>query len=220
LLSRLALAGVGHVYKPEQVPATEDRIRGLKVPAGFRVQRFAADLGKPRILAVAPDGAVYVTRPESGDLLMLRDTNNDGVADQQTVVAKKPDLHGVAIDGNRVYLATIREVYAADRRPDGSLGELKQILGDLPDGGQHPNRTLAVGPDRMLYVSVGSSCNACPETNPEHATMLRSALDGQSREIFATGLRNTIGFGWHPATGEMWGADHGIDWLGDDEQKE
>jgi glucose/arabinose dehydrogenase len=216
----VAVQIVGHVYKPEQVPATEDRIRGLKVPAGFRVQRFAADLGKPRILAVAPDGAVYVTRPESGDLLMLRDTNNDGVADQQTVVAKKPDLHGVAIDGNRVYLATIREVYAADRRPDGSLGELKQILGDLPDGGQHPNRTLAVGPDRMLYVSVGSSCNACPETNPEHATMLRSALDGQSREIFATGLRNTIGFGWHPATGEMWGADHGIDWLGDDEQKE
>ncbi|MBX9603806.1 MAG: PQQ-dependent sugar dehydrogenase [Bryobacteraceae bacterium] len=211
---------VGHINKPAQITATGERILGLKVPAGFRVQRFASQLGNPRILAVAPDGAVYVTRRETGDLLMLRDTDGDGVSDQQTVVAKKPDLHGVAIDGNRVYLATVREVYAAERRQDGSLGELKQILAGLPDGGQHPNRTLAVGPDRMLYVSVGSSCNACPETNAEHATMLRAGLDGESREIYATGLRNTIGFGWHPATGEMWGADHGIDWLGDDDQPE
>jgi glucose/arabinose dehydrogenase len=87
---------------------------------------------------------------------------------------------------------------------------------DLPDGGQHPNRTLAVGPDSMLYVSIGSSCDACAETNPEHATILRTGLDGSGRAVFARGLRNTLGFGFHPTTGALWGMDQGSDWRGDD----
>ncbi|MBA3564668.1 MAG: PQQ-dependent sugar dehydrogenase [Gammaproteobacteria bacterium] len=90
-----------------------------------------------------------------------------------------------------------------DIRDDGTLGELKEIMRGLPDGGQHPNRTLAFGPDDMLYISAGSTCNACDETNRESATMLRASPDGKSREIFASGLRNTIGFAWHPDTGEL-----------------
>ena len=72
----------------------------------------------------------------------------------------------------------------------------------------------------MLYISVGSTCNACNESNQENATILRASPDGQSRSIFAKGLRNTIGFAWHPATGELWGMDHGIDFLGDEQQPE
>lgn len=94
------------------------------------------------------------------------------------------------------------------------------IINDLPDGGQHPNRTLAIGPDDMRYISAGSTCNACLETNPENAALLRASKDGRSRTIFASGLRNTIGFDWHPETGVLWGMDHGIDWLGDEEQIE
>ncbi|HEX5657441.1 MAG TPA: YbhB/YbcL family Raf kinase inhibitor-like protein, partial [Polyangiales bacterium] len=82
------------------------------------------------------------------------------------------------------------------------------------------NRTLAFGPDGMLYISVGSTCNACNESSPESATMLRVSPDGKSRIIFASGLRNTIGFDWQPVTGEMWGADNGIDYLGDEVQPE
>ncbi|MGI9041191.1 MAG: PQQ-dependent sugar dehydrogenase [Gemmatimonadales bacterium] len=111
-------------------------------------------------------------------------------------------------------------VYVADLAPDGSVGELKRIIADLPDAGQHANRTLAVGPDRMLYLSVGSTCNACEETSPESAALLRSTLDGRSRTVYPSGLRNTIGFGWHPRTGELWGMDHGIDWLGNADQRE
>ena len=103
---------------------------------------------------------------------------------------------------------------------DGTFGPLKRIINDLPDGGQHPNRTLAVGPDDMLYISAGSTCNACAETNPESATMLRASKDGESRTIFASGLRNTIGFDWEPTTGALYGFDHGIDWLGDEAQVE
>ena len=93
------------------------------------------------------------------------------------------------------------------------------MIDGLPDGGQHPNRTIAFGADG-LYISVGSSCNACRETNPEHATLLRFPPEGGKRAIFAHGLRNTIGFDWHPVTGELWGMDHGSDWRGDDEPPE
>src|SRR5439155_2028118 len=80
----------------------------------------------------------------------------------------------------------------------------------------HPNRTIAFGPGGDLFVSVGSSCNACLEPNPESAAILRAPPEGASRTVFATGLRNTIGFAWHPETKEIWGMDHGTDWLGDD----
>ncbi|MET0319950.1 MAG: YbhB/YbcL family Raf kinase inhibitor-like protein, partial [Duganella sp.] len=72
----------------------------------------------------------------------------------------------------------------------------------------------------MLYISAGSTCNVCNESNPENATLLRASPDGKQRTIFATGLRNTIGYDWHPRTGELWGLDHGIDFLGDDDQPE
>jgi glucose/arabinose dehydrogenase len=71
-----------------------------------------------------------------------------------------------------------------------------------------------------MYITVGSTCNACADSNPENATILRANADGTGRIIYANGLRNTIGFGWHPQTQELWGLDHGIDWLGDDQQEE
>lgn len=209
-----------HVYEPVQMPATDDLVKQLKLPNGFRVQKFAEGLGKPRMITVAEDGTVYVTRREPGDVWMLRDTNGDGQADVKQIVAKQPRMHGIAIRGNQMYLTTVRSIYVADRKPDGTLGQLREIISDLPDGGQHANRTIAFGPDKMLYITVGSTCNACDETNDESATIVRANPDGRNRKVFATGLRNTIGFGWHPVTNEMYGMDHGIDWLGDNEQKE
>ena len=209
----------GHVYEPAKLEPTDERVRALRLPAGFRVRKFA-EVSNPRMLAVGADGTVYVTQREPGTLTMLRDTDGDGVADVQRVVAEKERLHGVSVHRGRIYLAAVKEVFVADIRPDGTLGPLRAIITDLPDGGQHPNRTLAVGPDSMLYVTVGSTCNACTETNPEHATILRANLDGSGRKVFATGLRNTLGFGWHPVGGKLYGMDHGTDWLGDDEQQE
>ena len=119
-----------------------------------------------------------------------------------------------------MYLTAIRELWSAPINEDGTLGEMELIFDDLPDAGQHPNRTMAFGPDGMLYLSVGSTANATDEKNKEAATMLQIDVEAKTRKVWATGLRNTIGFGWHPITGEMYGADHGIDWLGDDEQPE
>ncbi len=105
-------------------------------------------------------------------------------------------------------------MYVANLGQNGIITKPQQLINDLPDGGQHPNRTIAFGPDGMLYISVGSSCNACDESNEEHATMLQAQPDGSKRTIFAQGLRNTIPFGWHPQTKEFWGMDRGSDWRG------
>ncbi|HVJ39431.1 MAG TPA: YbhB/YbcL family Raf kinase inhibitor-like protein [Stenotrophomonas sp.] len=210
-----------HTFKPDKRPASEQAIASLQVPSGFAVKPLATGLKNIRILAVAPNGDIYASRREQGDVLLLRDRDEDGQLDAPPqVVARRAGAHGLAIHDGKLYLATAKEIFHANIQPDGTLDEPVLLLGDLPDGGQHANRTLAFGSDGMLYVSIGSSCNACNETNPEHASLLRVAPDGKSRTIFASGLRNTIGFAWDPATGELWGMDHGIDYLGDDVQPE
>ncbi len=210
-----------NVFKPAKVPATPQRVAQLKAPPGFKVNVFAEGLKNTRIVAVGPNNTVYVSRREQGDVILLRDANGDGVADgAPEVVATRPGAHGIAIQGSKFYLVTTKQLFVTDIQPDGKLGALTQLTGDLPDTGQHPNRTIAFGPDGMLYLSAGSTCNACNEDNPEAATLLRLSPDGKSRSIFASGLRNTIGFDWHPVTGELWGLDHGIDFLGDEIQPE
>lgn len=210
----------GNIFKPALVDATDERIKQLKVPAGFTVTKFAGNLGKPRMLAVSDKGHVYVTNRDEGTVTLLRDTNNDGKADENKVVAKREKMHGITIHQNKMYLITVEDVFTTDIKEDGTLGDLKMIMEGLPDGGQHANRTIAVGPDNMLYISVGSTCNACEETSEESATMIQAKLDGSDKKIFSKGLRNTIGFDWHPQTKDLYGMDHGIDWLGDDSQKE
>lgn len=210
---------IGHVLEPKKGSA-EDHASRVAVPPGFEVNVFAEELINPRMIAVADDGTVYVTRRSVGDVIMLRDTDGDGVADEKKVVANRPGMHGIVINGRVMYLATSRELYRTTIQPDRSLSSLQLLADDLPDGAQHPNRTMAIGPDGMLYLSIGSSCNACDETNPEHATMLIMRPDGSERKIFATGLRNTVGFAFEPETKALWGMDHGTDWLGDNEQHE
>lgn len=210
-----------NVWKPDKVPADDARIASLRVAPGFKIEAFARDLKNIRVIAVGPDGSVYVSRRDQGDVLLLRDENGDGRADgKPEIVARRAGMHGLAVNGNQLYLVTVKEIFVADIMARGRLGPLKMLIGDLPDSGQHPNRTIAFGPDGKLYISVGSTCNACNESNPENATILQATPDGKTRIIFATGLRNTIGFDWHPRTGELWGFDHGIDHLGDDQQTE
>jgi glucose/arabinose dehydrogenase len=204
------------VLRPESRAPSDALIASLQLPPGFAISVFARELEHARMLAVR-GASVYLTRPRQGDVLRLVDGDGDGLAEQRsTVAAGLPDVHGITIDGPYVYLATPTSVYRATVAEDGSFGTPAAIIDDLPAGGQHPNRTIAVGPDRKLYISIGSPCDACPIDDPEYATLLRAELDGSRREIFAEGLRNTIGFGFQPETGELWGFDHGSDWRGDD----
>lgn len=209
---------VGHIYKPAELP--EPDVSQLHVPEGFRLQKFARNLGNARILAISPEGTVYVSRREQGDILMLKVGPDGLAAGKPVVVASRSGMHGITFHGSQVYLATVHEIFRADVLPDGRFGPLEMLVHDLPDAGQHHTRTVQFGPDGMMYVSVGSTCNEGKEPNPENAALLRLSPDGKRRKIFAAGLRDTIGWGWQPFTGELWGLDHGIDWLGDDLQPE
>jgi glucose/arabinose dehydrogenase len=204
------------VFRPEERPYDAALAASLQVPSGFSVSTFATDVENARML-VARGASLYVTRPELGDVIRIDDADGDGAADARATVASGfPMVHGIAFRDNQVYLATPNQVLLANVDVSGDFGAPEVIIDDLPDGGQHPLRTLGISPDDRLFISVGSTCDACDDSNPESATMLVAALDGSARSTFASGLRNTIGFGWHPTTGQLWGMDHGSDWRGGD----
>lgn len=211
----------GNNVEPERRSATPARIAELQPVEGFTITTFAQDLGNVRMMAQADDGTIYVTRRGQGDVLALRDEDGDGAADGEpiTAAAGLTAVHGIVIQGDQIYLAQPTTVTVGTLQGDGTIGDLQPYVTNLPEAGQHGNRTMAFGPDGLLYISVGSLCNACTNLDPETATLLQVQADG-SRTIFAEGLRNTIGWGWHPETGDLWGMDHGSDWRGDDQPPE
>lgn len=210
-----------YIYETTPRKPGPEFVRSLRVPAGYRVSVFASGLGNSRFLDVAPNGDVYVNRNAQADVIRLRDADGDGVADgPPVVVARRSGLLGMTVHEGRMYLATASELFAADVAADGSVGPLTRLAKDLPSAGQHYTRHMKFGPDGMLYLGIGSTCNTCTESSPENAAVLRITPDGKRRTIVASGLRHTIGFDWHPKTGELWGWDQGIDWLGNDLQRE
>lgn len=215
-----AVGMVGHIVKPGERDFTEARMRQLDLPAGFGVAVFADGLENPRTMLVMDNGDVYVSEREAGRVSLLRDADGDGRAEVRRPVVTGlgtglEGVHGLATDGRRLFMVTDRELYVADIASDGGIGTPQRVIDDLPDGGQHPNRTMRYR-DGALYLSIGSTCNACQEPNEEAATLLRVNPQTWQRTIFARGLRNTIGFDWHPSTGQLWGMDHNTDWRGDD----
>lgn len=231
--------------RPALRPYSDELAATLKVPAGFRVSTFARDLAGSRMLAAGPDGSVYVTSPAQGRVTRLFDADGNGDArgpGEATVVAdaattsELAGVHGVAIAGDRIYLASTGALLAG-RLAGGGITNLRVLADDLPDSGDHGARTVAIGPEGNLYLGVASGCNACRDGNSEHASLLRLTPDGAPAEnppspkhpvlaqdprarvsarVFASGLRATLGFDWHPVTGALWGADDGRDGLGDD----
>ena len=202
---------------PQEVAFAPELLDTIQLPDGFEIAVFAQGVTDARMMAVGPDGTVYVTQPDANNVSALRDTDGDNAIDEAEVVAENlPMVHGITIHEGRVYLAGEEQVWAADLNEDGTLGTPEAIVNGLPVGAQHPYRTIRFGPDGMMYVHIGSACNDCPEINPENATVLRFNPDGTGREIFASGLRNTLGYVWQPETGAMWGMDMGSDRRGDD----
>ena len=190
-------------------------VKLLKVPEGWNVSIAASGLGKPRMMYSAPNGNLYVTRRDAGDVLLLKDADKDGKFESLvTVLYEFKGVHGITVKDGFMYLCNNQQLRRYPLHADGTLGQMELLISDLPNGGQHPNRTIAFGPDGMLYITVGSMCNDCKESDKEAATILQVDPRTWKRSIFASGLRNTIGFDFHPATGEMWGMDNGGDGKG------
>jgi glucose/arabinose dehydrogenase len=194
--------------------------RALAVPPGFVVTVFARQLGHPRLLALDPAGTLLVSVPRSGRIVALPDADGDGQADRVVPVVEGLDLpHGLAFLDGRLYVAETGRVVrlAYDPATLRATGPPEVVVPDLPRRGGHWTRTLVAGPDRRLYLAVGSSCNACEERDPRRAAITRYEPDGSGETRVAAGLRNAVGLAFRPGTGELWATDNGRDWLGDDE---
>jgi glucose/arabinose dehydrogenase len=188
----------------------------IKLPKGYRLEVFARDLGRPRLMQMTGNGDLIVSGYRDGTILLVKaDTDGDGHSDgQETLQEGENQPHGLLLEGRTLYVAEEQRVVRYDF--DGvKLADEQVILSDLPGGGGHSSRTLKRGPDGFLYLSIGSSCNACVEAHPWRAAMLRFK-QGDPPELFASGLRNTVGFDWQPGTGALFGVDNGRDNLGDD----
>jgi len=202
---------------PNHLDFSPALVKDLKVPAGWKVSVAASGLGKPRMMYNSPNGDLYVTRRDAGDVLLLKDANKDNKFEGlSTVVAEFPGVHGIAVKDSYMYLCNNTHLIRYKMNGDGSVAkQADTLINNLPSGGQHGNRTMHFGPDEKLYISVGSTCNDCKEGDKETAAMLQVDPKTWKRTLYASGLRNTIGFDFHPKTAEMWGIDNGSDTKGD-----
>ncbi len=189
----------------------------LNVPPGFRVKLFQiSGLSGPRFLTFGPDSVLYVSNPASGRIVALPDRDHDGVADEAKVVATNAFGHGLAFHGGALYVAEEQQVLRlTDTDGDGVYETRQTLISGIPGGGGHTSRTIAFDEARhLLYLSVGSSCNVCRETNRGAIYVYND--DGTNGRVMATGARNAVGLTIRPRTGRLWATNNNSDNQGND----
>jgi len=220
------------ISKGLPLPPPDAASQRITVPAGFQIRIFAEGLaGKPRFMTIGPEGHLYISLMNAGQIARLPDRNNDGLADRVEIVASGISLpHGIEFFGGYLYIASgdrVQRMLGPDQ--NGNFSALELVTDNIPPAVGHSSRTIHFGPDGKMYVSAGSSCNICEETDPRRAAILRFNPDGsiptdnpfandpdvRKRPLYAWGLRNSVDFLWTP-TGTLWANHNGVDGLGDD----
>lgn len=191
-------------------------VDNITVPEGFEIEEYASGLGSPRFMALSPDNVLFVTIIGSGTVVALPDHNNDGKSDESIAFIKNLKRpHGIAFNDGYLYVGEINQVVRYKYNGFGKKpGKKEVIVPNLPTKG-HFTRTVSFGPDGKMYVSIGSECNICIEEDERRATIMRFNPDGSDGEVFAAGLRNSVGLTWNSKTKELWATDNARDWLGD-----
>ena len=191
----------------------------LVVPEGFHVDVFAENVENAREMALGPQGTVFVGSRTGGKLHAVVDSDGDHKADRVVLIAKDLDQpNGVAIRNGALYVATASRILRFDdieRHLDAPPAPVTVREGLPASKAGHTWKDIAFGPDGLLYLSAGAPCNVCLPP-PMEASILRMKPDGSDFEVFAEGVRNSVGFDWHPVSHEMWFSDNGRDMLGDD----
>ena len=213
--------------RPAEVTATAASLptrvvspqEAINLPPGFGISIFFQGLSDPRMMALGPDGALYVAERGAGRIVRLPDRDGDGVTDEVEVVARElraPSSIAFYVDGSLYVGETTRILRLSDPDGDGVFQGQEVLISDLPSGG-HNTRTVLFSPDgEDLYVSIGSSCNVCVEGDERRATIMRYNPDGSDGEVYARGLRNAVGITFRPGTNDLWATNNGRDRLGDD----
>lgn len=188
----------------------------ITLPEGFRISVFA-ELPKPRSITLCEtDGTIFIGS-RRGTVHSLRDTDQDGVADEIVQVAD--GLHapnGVACRGSDLYVGLQDRIAKSPTAAESATDlELEDVYTELPDKSHHGWRYIGFGPDGKLYVAIGAPCNICEPEGLE-GTIIRMEPDGSGEEVVARGVRNSVGFDWNPVNGKMYFTDNGADGMGDD----
>jgi glucose/arabinose dehydrogenase len=191
----------------------------IVLPPGFSITIYADKVEDARSMALGDNGTLFVGTRSAGKVYAVLDRNHDGRADEVITIARGLDMpNGVAFRNGSLYVAEVSRVL----RYDGIESRLKDppepviVADSFPKDHHHGWKFIRFGPDGKLYVPVGAPCNICKPDNEIYASITRINPDGSHLEIFAHGVRNTVGFDWHPETKELWFTDNGRDWMGDD----
>lgn len=191
----------------------------ISLAEGFSLSIYANGLDNARVLRFTPSGDLLVSTPRTGQVwLVKKDQNGDGQADGQRVLVEQLNRpHGIELLDEWLYIAESDGVarIAFDAANGSVSGEITRIITGLPGGGNHWSRTIHKGPDGWIYLTIGSSCNACEEEDNRRAAMHRFRSDGSDLQFYATGLRNSVDFDWS-TDGTLYATDNGRDLLGDD----
>jgi glucose/arabinose dehydrogenase len=195
-------------------------LEALRLPPGFQISVFA-ELTNPRQLALSESGIVYAGSFRAGNLYGVIDANSDGSADKVVTIDHDLTLPtGIAIQDGDLYVGAVNKllVYQNIDQTFESSPEPFVLYDELPEEKHHGWKYLGFSPEDNLFFNIGAPCNVCEKENPWFATIMSLDLDREplQPEIFASGVRNTAGFSWHPGTGELWFTDNGRDLLGDD----
>ena len=198
----------------------------IVLPDGFKIEIYASDVENARSMTLSPSGTIFVGNRKSDNVFALIDENKDGKVDKKYLITDKLKNmpNGVAFHEGDLYVAEVNKIWVF-KDIENKLELIDQngfypedpilITDDFPSDKHHGWKYIAIGPDNKLYVPVGAPCNICESRDEIYSTITRMDLDGSNREIYARGVRNTVGFTWNKETGEMWFTDNGRDMLGD-----
>jgi glucose/arabinose dehydrogenase len=223
LLVAVAAAGVGCWYRGYLagfLPSDAADAGDITLPPGFRIAVYADQVRNARQMAAGPPGVVFVGSRSEGKVYAVVDRDGDERAEQVHVLAKGLNMpSGVAFRDGALYVAEVRRILRfPDVARDLARPPQPEVVTDaFPSETHHGWKFIAFGPDGRLYVPVGAPCNVCQPPGPLHATITRLDLSGGRPEVIARGVRNSVGFDFHPETGDLWFTDNGRDWLGDAE---
>jgi len=205
----------------EALDSLQMNMNRLNLPEGFSIDVYAKDIEGARSMAMGANGTLFVGTRNEGKVYALKDTDGDYKVDENyTIASDLEQPNGVAFKDGDLYVAAVSKMlkYADIESQLDSPQDPELIYDDYPTEFHHGWKYIAFGPDNKLYVPVGAPCNICDSATVDkrYASITRMDPDGSNREIVAHGVRNTVGFTWHPETEELWFTDNGRDMMGDD----
>ncbi len=200
------------------------KVRGIhldriKLPPGFSIQLYADNVPNARSMVMSPGGILFVGTRSAGNIYAVLDENRDNVADEVITIARGMNMpNGVAFRQGALYVAEVNRILRYDKIEDSLHSPLKPevVNATFPQDEHHGWKYIAFGPDEKLYIPVGAPCNICLREDRRYASIMRMNYDGSQLEVFTHGVRNTVGFDWHPTTKDLWFTNNGRDWMGDD----